>query len=295
MKNPVLFLTYRRFDTAEVVFNAIRKAQPPKLYFASNAPNLVNSDEIAKVTKVRSLIDRVDWPCEVKIRFLEEHLSVKKSVSSSLDWFFEHEEQGIILEDDCVPSQSFFRFCELMLQKYVNDKNIWMVTGFNPRYPSKTSTRGFLSQNPSVWGWASWQDRWSQYDISMLSWKPSYQLEFKKQVPSYVESYYIKAFENTKNGKIDTWDYQLTFQILHNHGFVIKPYCNLISNIGVDGTHSNKQDKNHYVELGSYIGNAECNCEFDYEEDLWFYRTRLKPSIWSIPLGIIRKIKKLIY
>ena len=107
----VLFLTYKRLETSEKVFSAIRDAQPEKLYFANNAAIEGNVEEEAKVNSVRKLVDQVDWKCEVHTRFLESHMSVRDSIFSSISWFFENEEQGIILEDDCLPNPEFFKFC----------------------------------------------------------------------------------------------------------------------------------------------------------------------------------------
>jgi hypothetical protein len=293
LETAVLFLVFNRPDTTSQVFEVIRQAQPPRLYIASDGPRANRDREFEMVDKVREIATRVDWPCEVKTLFREENLGCKYAVSSGITWFFKYEEQGIILEDDCLPSLSFFWYCEAMLNKASNNKKIWMITGFNPRYPGHTTSKSFLSHNPSVWGWASWRDRWDRYDVNMTAWKSISKIQYDPQIPQYVINYYNNVFEKTYNGLIDTWDYQLTFQILANNDFVIKPYCNLIKNIGVLGTHASIKDQNHYVELGSYIGNADYNLDFDYEEDLWFFRTRIKTSKSSILLRFIRRIKNI--
>ena len=291
LQNAVLFLVFNRPETTRHVFGAIRKAKPPRLYVAADGPRTNHPSESNLVAMVREIATAVDWQCEVKTLFREENLGCKHAISSAINWFFEHEEQGIILEDDCLPHHSFFGFCEEMLQKYADTKSIWSISGFNPKHPGEASSRCFLSQNPSVWGWASWRDRWNRYDVNMSLYKPGRQLKLQNHLPRYVNRYYRKSFERTRLGKIDTWDYQFSFLILSNNGFVVKPYCNLISNIGVQGTHSTIQDINHYIELGAYVGNASNVVEIDHEEDLWFYETRIKSLALRKVLRAARTMK----
>ena len=98
LNTPILFLTYKRFETSEKVFKSIKNAKPQKLYFVSNAPKSNEIEEIEKVLKVRSLVNLIDWECEVITLFRDIHLDVKESITSSIDWFFLKEEKGIILE-----------------------------------------------------------------------------------------------------------------------------------------------------------------------------------------------------
>jgi hypothetical protein len=259
MKTPILFLTYKRFYTAEVVFNAIRKAQPAKLYFASNAPNLVHGHEISKVAKVRSLIDRVDWPCEVKIRFLEEHLPVKQSVSSSLDWFFEHEEQGIILEDDCLPHPDFFPFSETLLNQYATNDRVWVITGNNFQNGIQRGYGSYyFSRYNHVWGWASWRRAWQHYDGDLSFW-PNWKRteawisEFSDRVE---RRYWEKIFDRMYTQQIDTWDYPWSASVWYHGGLTATPNVNLVSNIGfgLDSTHTASADSPLAGMVTSAIG-----------------------------------------
>jgi len=296
LQTAVLFLVFNRPDTTAQVFEVIRKARPPRLYVAADGPRPNREGEAERVARVREIATAVDWPCEVKTLFREENLGCKYAVSGGITWFFEQEEQGIVLEDDCLPSQSFFWFCEVMLERYQDEKSIWMINGFNPRYPGVSSSEYFLSQNPSVWGWASWRDRWLNYDVEMSNFSREKELSLYNKIPKYVKSYYQKSFSNTYVGIIDTWDYQLTWLILLNNGYVVKPRVNLISNIGVLGTHAGKRDLNHFVDIGSYVvsGITPLEAQFDVDEDFWFYRTRLKKPISSILSRAIRKLWRIL-
>lgn len=156
-----------------------------------------------------------------------------------------------------------------------------MINGFNPHHPGISSSEYFMSQNPSVWGWASWRDRWVHYALDIdYDRKESYWLTSLK-LPDYVIRYYDKAFSNTASRKIDTWDYQLSFLILKNNGYVIKSFANLVSNIGVYGTHSNSSDHNHNVPIG--LINLEklkiLSLNLAIKEDLWFYQKNLKNNL----------------
>ena len=112
MKNSfqtaVLFLLFNRPDTTSKVFEKIRQIKPQRLYVASDGPRESYYGEIEKVKSVREIIKKIDWSCEVKTLFREKNLGCKKAVSSAISWFFNYEEQGIILEDDCLPHIDFF-------------------------------------------------------------------------------------------------------------------------------------------------------------------------------------------
>ena len=295
LNTAVLFLVFNRPDVTAQVFEAIRKARPPRLYVAADGARNNKPGEAGLCAEVRRIATAVDWPCEVKTLFRHENLGCKYAVSGAITWFFEQEDKGIILEDDCLPSHSFFEFCETMLEKYKADISIWMINGFNPRYPGMVSSEFFLSQNPSVWGWASWSDRWLKYDVNMSEWKLSKRINFDKEIPRYAQNYYLNAFEKTSTGAINSWDYQLAWLILSNSGYVIKPYANLISNLGVVGTHSDEKDLNHNLDLGIFSVPTGDSLEgrIDLDEDLWFYKTRIKKTISYYPHRILRKLRNL--
>ena len=126
---PILFLIFNRPDTTKVVFERIREIKPSRLYVAADAPRQGKDKEAELCRQSRSIIDSVDWPCEVKTLFREENLGCKKAISSAITWFFEQEEYGVILEDDCLPDLSFFRFCEELLIKYKDDERIGHIGG----------------------------------------------------------------------------------------------------------------------------------------------------------------------
>jgi hypothetical protein len=236
LKTAVLFMLFNRLDTTKQVFEAIRRAKPPRLYVAADGPRDSKPDEDNKVKAVRDyVIGHIDWDCEVKTLFREKNLGCKYAVSGSIDWFFENEEMGIILEDDCLPHPSFFRFCEELLERYREDERIGIISGDNFQFGKRhTDDSYYFSRYTHIWGWASWRRTWQKYDVAMKQW-PSIKmngllsdiLQYKKLV-----KYWNDIFEDVFNNKIDTWDYQLNFACLINSMLNIMPNNNLISNIG---------------------------------------------------------------
>ena len=232
-ETPILFLTYRRYETAKKVFEEIKKIKPSKLYFASNAPNINIIDDYQRVLNVRSLVKEINWDCEVKTLFREEHLSVKDSIPSSIDWFFENEESGIILEDDCLPSVSFFKFCHELLHLYKDDFNVMSIGGTSLTL-FETNFSYYFSRRVHIWGWATWRRAWNKYDKKIQDWPLVIQDKnsFLQQIPSIERYFWRKTFDLVYHNKLITWDYQWEYKVRQCESFSIIPSKNLIKNIG---------------------------------------------------------------
>lgn len=241
---PVLFLLFNRPDLAARVFAEIRKAAPPRLYFSVDGPRPGRSEEAALVQQCRSLAEQVDWDCEVFTLFREENLGCGKAVSSGIEWFFEHEEDGIILEDDCLPAESFFPFVSALLDRYRDEERIMHVGGSNhQRGTKRTPADYYFSRYEHVWGWGSWRRAWQKYDYEMATWRVSRDKAWLGSLfgdPRRTGGFWAGIFDEVKAGRIDTWDYQWRYTIWDHEGCAIIPEVNLISNIGFDerGTHT---------------------------------------------------------
>ena len=253
MKSPVLFVVFNRPDTTTQVFEAIRKAKPTKLYIAADGPRPHKNGEVDRCTEVRNFASKVDWPCEVFTLFQKENLGCKRGVSTAITWFFENEEEGIILEDDVVPHPDFFTYCDEMLAKYRDDQRVMMITGTNYLSNKNLDEPYFFSEHFTIWGWATWKRAWSLYDIDMQLWdnpkvKESLSYKFNN---SYIWKHFRDTFDSLKSTYIDTWDIQWVFTCLINSGLCITPKVNLITNIGVEGTHSNVVTDSHFIQSES--------------------------------------------
>lgn len=244
LETAVLFLVFNRLDTTMRVFETIRKAKPPRFYVAADGPRKSRPDESEKVKSVRAyVLKNIDWPCEVKTLFREKNLGCKLAVSGAITWFFDNEDQGIILEDDCLPSQSFFWFCEELLEKYKNDSRIGQICGFNPVTDRLIADESYLfSKFGPIWGWASWKRAWKNYDVKMSEWPL---IKSRKLLDCITDSkleklWRIQVFDSVYNNDLNTWDFQWSFYKLINNELSVIPAKNLIVNIGFghDSTHT---------------------------------------------------------
>ena len=246
-KTAVLFLVFNRPDTTAQVFEAVRKARPRRLYVAADGPRPDRLGEAEKVAKVREIATAVDWPCELKTLFQEENLGCKYAVSGGITWFFQHEEQGIILEDDCFPHPDFFTFCETLLDRYVTDDRVWVITGDNFQNGVRRGEASYyFSRYNHVWGWASWRRAWQKADMDICFWP-----EWKNSAAwrgfwpdSVARKYWEKIFDRMYRSEIDTWDYPWTASVWYHGGLTATPNVNLVSNIGFgkDATHTASAD-----------------------------------------------------
>ena len=234
METPILFLVFNRPDTTIQVFESIRLIKPKRLYIACDGPRKDNVDDRNNIEKVRRILENIDWECQIYKKYREKNLGCKISVSDAINWFFENEEKGIILEDDTLPSKSFYPFCELMLEKYKDKKVIMHIGGHKPLNIGKDSFSISFTKATHVWGWATWRDRWKNYSVDL---KDIYNLDILPEFEYFERKRKIKKrtklLKMIKNEKLDTWDYQWNFAVRTNGGLAIRPSVNLVKNIGI--------------------------------------------------------------
>jgi len=294
LQTAVLFLVFNRLSTTKQVFEAIREAKPPRLYIAADGAREAKDHEDKKVQEVRNfIISNIDWDCEVKTLFRKNNLGCKMAVSGAIDWFFNQEEMGIILEDDCLPSQSFFWFCEELLLKYKDNMRVGQISGDNFQ---KGMVRGdadyYFSIYNHIWGWASWANRWSKYDVDL---KTIDNASFLKNIfnENSTIRYWSNIFDTMKQKQIDTWDYQWTFTMWHHKFLTVLPNKNLVANIGFgeDATHTMVENEFSNLTAGDiYLSKHPQNIVENKEADL--FTTKLMFSKPSIIVRVIRKIKR---
>ncbi len=257
LSTPIAFLIFNRPDLTETVFQSIRRIQPQKLLVIADGPR--NSDDAQQCDKTRAIIEQVDWDCEVLKNYSDVNLGCRDRVSSGIDWVFTQVEEAIILEDDCLPSDSFFSFCETMLDCYRDDQRIMMISGDNfqvyrDQLPASHAYSYYFSKYVHVWGWATWRRAWEFYDVNMSSW-PFFKDENLTNSISEdpVEIlFWQDVFDRVAAGEIDTWDYQWVYTCFHQSGMSIMPTVNLISNIGfrADATHTLAESPWANLEVG---------------------------------------------
>lgn len=244
LNTAVLFLIFNRLNTTKQVFEAIQQAKPPRLYIAADGARVTKKGEEQEVKSVRDYVmSNIDWKCEVKTLFQEQNLGCKMAVSGAIDWFFENEEMGIILEDDCLPNQSFFWFCEELLEKYKDDMRVFIISGYNKQNEwEKQINDYFFSNFGGIWGWASWRRAWKHYDVKMSDIEDFIdQNNFEKQLGKRIGSQRQNTiYSNIILKNVDTWDYQWAYTRHKNNGLACVPKYSLIENIGFgdDATHT---------------------------------------------------------
>jgi hypothetical protein len=249
-QTAVLFLIFNRPEVTASAFEAIRKAKPPRLYVAADGPRPDREGEAERVSKVRKIATAVDWPCEVKTLFREKNLGCKYGVSEAITWFFEQEEQGIILEDDNLAHPDFFLFCESLLNHYRNDERVLTISGDNFQNGQKRGCASYyFSKYFQGWGWATWRRTWKYYDENLIFW-PEWKnsSDWVDQFPDKVERTYWKSIFDTMYAKqLDSMAYPFIASIMYRGGLNAIPNVNLVSNIGFgeDATHTTSTNNAH--------------------------------------------------
>ena len=256
LSTAVLFLVFNRLDVTKKVFDTIRQARPPRIYIASDGPRNNKIGEPELVEEVRSyVLENIDWDCNVRTLLRDKNLGCKYAVSDAISWFFKNEEQGIVLEDDCLPSQSFFWFCEELLEKYKDDNRIGQISGNNFQGGIKRGDADYyFSIYNHIWGWASWSDRWKDYDVELKNFDNADFIDILFNNRKTIK-FWKDRFADMKLGKIDTWDYQWTFQIWKQRQLTILPNVNLIKNIGFgeDATHTINENEFSNIDCSELI------------------------------------------
>jgi hypothetical protein len=249
MKSPILFLVFNRVEETNRSFEIIRKAKPSRLYIAGDGPRLNVPGESEICNKVRNIVSEVDWDCEVFTLFREYNLGCRKAIVGAINWFFESENEGIIIEDDVIPNEEFFPFCDTLLNKYRDFENIIAINGFNQFGQNITNNSYFFSRGFYPWGWATWKSRWLHYKDSDINTSRL----GDKDINDIYHKYAIEGIKFNLNiineGILDTWDYQMVYMIMDRNGFVVTPYANLTTNIGTNGAHS-INNKNIFFKYG---------------------------------------------
>ncbi len=272
MKTPILFIIYNRPEYTKKVFEAIKKAKPEKLFISADGPRSDRVGDVGLCEETRKIIDGVDWKCEVKILFRDKNLGCRLGVSSGISWFFEHVEEGIILEDDCLPNESFFYYCEILLEKYRNENKVMMISGSNPATSIEGENDYFFSRFYHIWGWATWKRAWEKFDISISTW-PKLKKEnfldgiFKNNLKNkiFIERMFDDVYGNEK---CSVWSLQWTYACLVNGAFAILPKQNLISNIGFVGVHEMNNDQLFLVTKNINFNNFSHPIEIKIDQDI---------------------------
>lgn len=258
MDTPVLLIAWRRPHTLRQVIHAIRPVAPTRLYVACDGPNPNRPGEAERVAATRAVIeDEIGWPCKIERLYSDVNQGCRLGVSLAITWFFDQVEEGIILEDDCVPHPAFFPFCTTLLERYRNDMRVWCISGNNFQ---NGQWRGdgsyYFSRYNHCWGWASWRRCWQHYDANLSKWPALRDSGFLKTIfPDSAESkYWSRIWQRLiDTGIPNTWDYQWTFTCLMNNGLTALPNRNLVHNVGFGAYASHTTGKSLAPSIGQGV------------------------------------------
>ncbi len=255
---PVLLVGFSRPDTTQQVIEAIREARPQRLYVALDAPrpHKTGEAELCEQTK-RVILDTIDWDCELQTLFREQNLGCARGVSGAVTWFLEHEEMGIILEDDCVPSQSFFSYCRELLHRYRNDERIMHISGFNVQQGIQRGDASYyFSRYAELWGWATWRRAWQQFDFEMTSFAEYLEQDGLAATFRHrgVQKRWVQNLDQVLSEDPPTvWGYRWLYSIWKESGLAITPNVSLTQNIGFDERAVHTKATNHqFAQIGAH-------------------------------------------
>ena len=307
LTKPILFLLFNRPDLTLKSFEKIREAKPPRLYISIDGPRDENKIDKKKIEDVKKIFLNINWKCELKTLYHKKNLGCRYAVSKAITWFFNNEKEGIIMEDDNLPHEDFFMFCETLLNHYRNNHNILTISGDNfLQEKTKMSYSYYFSKYFMGWGWATWRRTWNLYEQSMSFW-PKWKLsnEWKKKIPDNIERlYWEKNFNNVHEKNFNSMAYVFLASLWfgNSKGVNVIPNVNLVSNIGhrSDATHTTKVDKRSNLpvtSIGKIIHQKKIreNKEFDkyvFNNHFGGKNLRITRSIIYIPLRTIISIIK---
>ena len=292
VETPVLFVTFVRPDYARQTWEGIKATKPKTLYFYSNKGRAEKEGEVERNNEIRSYINEIDWDCDLHIFFREECVNVYDSLRGAIDWLFDNEERGIILEEDCVPTKAFFSFVDQMIEKFKEDKRVWCISGDNIIKQNPSGYDYMFSHLHAMYGWASWRDRWRMVNWDHLYIKETidehiYYRLFKTKEQAKAKE---KALSNMEDMLYRTkcWDYIFGLCMDQYHALTVQPKEHLVKNIGVSGQHHTKAKVSQYncepnPSAEEYVIAKEPPFVFaDFEHDYLTYCQLLrKPSFFK--------------
>jgi hypothetical protein len=277
-KVPVLFIIFNRPEIALESFQAIKQYQPERLYIAADGPRKEKIDDAIKCKNTRNVIEQnIDWPCTVEKLYRDENRGCGRGPSEAITWLFDHEEYGVVIEDDCIVVPEYFRFCEELLEKYIDDDRVVQINCWNPRSKMNESSKYYFTGYPEITAWATWRRAWKHFDIELKDWNIIKKQVFKRfSLMEAIIHYYLwnKQYKIIKTSqKLDAWDYQWSIYVFLNNKLCIEPEVNLVRNIGVgtDSTHCEEDDNPLFlIGFGTLkfplISPKEVSCDKTHEK-----------------------------
>lgn len=234
---PILLIAFSRSDTVSAVIDSMRSVRPFQVYVACDGPRVEVSGEYELCMETRAVIDLgIDWPCEIHRLYRDVNRGCRYGPVEAIDWFFSQVEEGIILEDDVVPSIDFYYFCQELLVKYRKDDRIGSIGGSCLSAPDPSSSDDYVfSKFIQAWGWATWRRAWKHFEPEMETWPVVKKSGLLKDIggPDFAR-YLGKCFDRASGKNQSIWDYIWMYSSLKKGYLSCHPTKQLVSNIGFD-------------------------------------------------------------
>ncbi|NOT62050.1 MAG: glycosyltransferase family 2 protein [Acidobacteria bacterium] len=248
LRTPVAIIVFNRPHVTRRVYEVLRQVKPSTLFVIADGPRDDRPEDVALCEATRAIFEQVDWDCRVIRNYAAQNLGCGPRPASGISWVFEQVPEAIILEDDCLPHPTFFRYCEELLAYYREDNRIAHIGGtcFYPEI-NRTHLSYRFSRFPLCWGWASWRRAWRHFDADLQDWPTMLSNgELDDMLDYWLETkaarrFWRERFDAIKGeGKIHTWDYQWILACWRQRALSIYPNVNLVSNLGFgdDATHT---------------------------------------------------------
>ena len=252
-KVAVLFLIFNRKDHALEALKYIKEYKPLHFYIAADGPRYNKEGEEKACAETRTaVLNAIDWDCEVRTLFRSSNLGCAEAVNGAINWFFETEEKGIIIEDDVLVSMDFYRMCEDLLERYSDVDKVMEISARNESYRTDINNSYVYAQCYHCWGWATWRRAWKLMDMTMSATNKLSAMYLIKRLGWFrglmMRHRFKVAYNNIEN--LSSWATRWYLSILNHDGLVICPGVNLSINIGIDGgAHYQSGDENPYKRL----------------------------------------------
>jgi hypothetical protein len=273
---PVLLIAFNRPALLRNLICDLRQIRPSRVYLAFDGPRSDRPEEADLVAECISLVPDIDWVCEVRTLIQSSNLGCGLGVSTAISWFFENEDEGIILEDDIRPHPDFFEFCSELLDRYRDDERVFAITGCNfvPRPHIENRGDYRFSRLPHIWGWATWRRSWIQHELDSANWRSRLSLRdlWIGSGRSLMGSlHWANLFRRLAKRDIDTWDGQLVLAAFVAGQLTATPNDNLVENVGFNesATHTRSEPRNLLPAKGIRLPTAHCEVVADQRADEW--------------------------
>jgi hypothetical protein len=302
---PILLTLFNRPRETREVFNCLKQIRPSKLLIACDGPREDYAEDHLLCAEVQRIIaDEITWPADIITNFSPLNLGLRQRIASAITWALEHSDRVIVLEDDCLPDPSFFRFCTELLDRYKDDSRVGVITGDNFQPEGfQCDASYYFSRYPHCWGWATWRRAWELYDDGMSDWPEVRESRWLKDLfPHPLEAlYWRQIFDGTYSGKIQSWAYRWTYSCWRHGLLTATPVRNLVTNIGTGAAASNTRDPErgkHDLEawamtfpLAHAVDVTRDQTADDHAQQQAFGRAK-DPSLRGKVVRLLSKIKK---